>query len=116
MHIEVTTDKNVDGSEELIDRIVADVDAALARFREQLTRVEVHIADENAGKGGRTDKRCTLEARPAGQQPVAVTDRGATVDEACRGALRKLGNVLDRRSGRSDRRRGGATIRRAEGS
>ncbi|MGI8631307.1 MAG: HPF/RaiA family ribosome-associated protein [Solirubrobacterales bacterium] len=116
MHIEVTTDHNVDGSEMLTNQIVGDAETALARFADQLTRVEVHLADENAGKGGGADKRCKIEARPAGQQPVAVTNHGATVDDAFSGALRKLGSLLERRFGRLDLRKGGATVRRAEES
>mgnify|MGYP006172692853 CR=1 FL=1 len=58
------------------------VDDALARVSSRLTRVEVHLADENAGKGGADDKRCMIEARPAGQSPVAVTNHAATLEEA----------------------------------
>ncbi len=114
MQIEVTTDHNIAGSDELTRKVEADVDAALSRFSERLTRVEVHFGDENAAKFGTADKRCTLEARPAGQKPVAVTDHAATRDEACRGALQKLVNLLESRFGRLDDRKGGATIRRNE--
>jgi hypothetical protein len=41
---------------------------ALRRFASQITRVEVHVADVNAGKQGSADKRCMMEARPAGRQ------------------------------------------------
>ncbi|MEP7204127.1 MAG: ribosomal subunit interface protein [Ilumatobacteraceae bacterium] len=112
MHTEVTTDHNVDGSEEMIRQVVAEVDAALARFSDRLTRVEVHLGDENASKGGSADKRCMLEARPAGQQPVAVTHHDATVSDALTGALRKLGNLLESKFGRIDDRRGAPTVRR----
>lgn len=115
MQIEVTTDRNVDGSDELIRQIEAEVEAALSRFSDQLTRVEVHLGDENAAKFGTADKRCMLEARPAGQQPVAVTNLAATLDEARRGALQKLENLLESKFGRRDHRKGGATIRRDEG-
>ncbi len=114
MQVEVSTDNNVDGSEELTGQVVSDVTATLSRFSERLTRVEVHLGDENADKGGAADKRCMIEARPAGQQPVAVTNHGATVEEACSGALRKLTSLLDSRFGRLDNRKGGATVRRAE--
>ena len=114
MQIEVSTDHNVDGSDELTSQVAADVTDALSRFSEQLTRVEVHLGDENVDKGGAADKRCMIEARPAGQQPVAVTNHGATVEEACGGALRKITSLLDRRFGRLDNRKGGATVRRAE--
>lgn len=113
MQIQVTTDNNVDGSVELTSKVDADVTAALLRFSDQLTRVEVHLGDENADKGGATDKRCVIEARPAGQQPVAVTNHGATVEEACKGALRKLTSLLDSQFGRQSNRKGGDTVRRA---
>jgi hypothetical protein len=111
MQIEVTTDSNVQGSAALVRAVEADIDATLARFRDRLTRVEVHLGDENAAKAGGADKRCTLEARPTGQKPVAVTNHASTVDEAWRGALQKLVNLLDRRFGRLDDHKGGATIR-----
>jgi hypothetical protein len=109
MHIEVMTDRNVNGSERLISRVAADAEASLARFSGRLTRVEVHLGDENAEKAGPVDKRCMVEARPAGQHPVAVTDHAATLDEAWRGALQKMGTLLERRFGKLDARRRGAT-------
>ncbi len=114
MQIEVTTDHNVKGSDELIRKVEADLDAALSRFSERLTRIEVHLGDENAAKSGAADKRCTLEARPIGQKPVAVTDHAATLDEACRGAAEKLRNLLESRFGRLEDRQRGATIRHNE--
>jgi hypothetical protein len=116
MQIEVTTDSNVDGSGELTSQVDADVTAALLRFRDRLTRVEVHLGDENSHKGGTNDKRCMIEARPAGQQPVAVTSHGDTIEEAYSGALRKLTSLLDSRFGKLDNRKGGDTIRRADHS
>jgi len=116
MQIEVTTDNNVDGNDALTARVAAEVTAGLSRFSDQLTRVEVHLGDENADKGGLADKRCMIEARPAGQQPVAVTNHGATVEEASNGALRKLTSLLDSQFGRLDNRKRGATVRRAEES
>jgi hypothetical protein len=110
MHIEVMTDRNVNGSERLIGHVAADAEASLARFSGRLTRVEVHLGDENAEKAGSVDKRCMVEARPAGQPPVAVTDHAATLDKAWRGALHKMGTLLERRFGKLDTRRRGATI------
>jgi hypothetical protein len=112
MQIEVSSDNNVNASERLIHEVEADVDGALARFGDRLTRVEVHLGDENASKGGTADKKCTVEARPAGQDPVAVTNHAATLPEAWRGALQKLTNLLQSRFGKLDDRKGRATIRR----
>lgn len=116
MKIEVNTDHNVDGSEELTSRVVADVTATLSRFSDRLTRVEVHLSDENADKGGVADKRCVIEARPVGLQSVAVTDNADTVEDACRGALRKLTSLLDSRFGKLDHHKGGDTVRHPEQS
>jgi ribosome-associated translation inhibitor RaiA len=62
----------------------------LSRFRERLTRVELHLSDENAHKGGQDDKRCMMEARIKGQQPIVVTNQAASMNEAVSGALDKL--------------------------
>lgn len=115
MQVEVTTDRAVEGSDELIREVEAEVGAALARFSERLTRVEVHLGDENAGKHGADDKRCTVEARPAGQPPVAVTHHAATSVEARRGALKKLQNLFDSKFGRMDDRKGRHSIRHDDG-
>ena len=44
--------------------------------------------------GGR-DKRCMMEARLEGHQPIAVTDEADSLDEAIAGAADKLKRSLD---------------------
>ena len=85
-----------------------------ARFAGYLTRVEVHIADENAGKAGSADKRCMMEARASGLTPLSVTHHAATIDEACSGALRKLRGLLDGRLGKLQDHKGAPSVRDAE--
>lgn len=114
MQIQVNTGNDVEGREALIARVETAVAAALSRFDDRLTRVEVHLGDENAGKSGAADKRCTIEARPAGQQPVAVTHKAATLDEALDGAAGKLASLLESKFGRLEDRKGASSIR--EGS
>ncbi|MEU3648786.1 HPF/RaiA family ribosome-associated protein [Lentzea sp. NPDC034063] len=111
MQIQVNTDNNVHGSEHLIQWVERELDATLSRFSDRITRVEVHLSDDTAGQSDDTDKRCVLEARSAGQRPVAVTHHAASVDEACRGAADKLAHLLDSKYDRSDHRKGGQTIR-----
>jgi hypothetical protein len=55
-----------------------------------------------------------VEARPAGQAPVAVTHHAATVAEAYRGAAAKLSRLLDTRFSRVESRQGRETIRNGE--
>ncbi len=111
MQIQVSTDKNIDGRSELASRVESELTAALFRFSDQLTRVEVHLGDESAGRSSGADKRCMLEARPAGRAPVAVTHYAATVDQAFHGATDKLVSLLNSETGRRNDRKGGATIR-----
>jgi ribosome-associated translation inhibitor RaiA len=111
MQIQVHTDRNVDVSDGMVQRIEAELGSVLSRFSEQITRVEVHLGDESAGRSGGVDKRCMLEARPAGQHPVAVTHHAASVGEACSGAVHKLETLLQTRYGRVNHRKGGESIR-----
>lgn len=111
MQIHVNTDSNVTGREELADHISTTIEARLARFRDYLTRVEVHLADESAGRTTGADKRCMIEARPAGREPIAVTTHASTVDDALTAAINKLTTVLARETDRRDHHKGSASIR-----
>jgi hypothetical protein len=78
---------------------------ALARFSAHVTRVEVHMSDENGSKGGDQDKRCVLEARMEGRKPVAVTHHAANMKQAVQGASSKLVHLLDGMVGRQHEHR-----------
>ena len=81
MQIQINTDRNIEGREALATQVSGVVESALSRFSDHITRVEVHLSDENsAKKGGHDDIRCMMEARLEGRQPVAVTHQAATVD------------------------------------
>ncbi|MFT3719834.1 HPF/RaiA family ribosome-associated protein [Pseudorhodoferax sp.] len=67
----------------------------LARFRQDLTRIEVHLSEESAAKGGAATKRCTMEARLAHHQPLAVHHDGDNQDAALRGATEKLKRLVE---------------------
>lgn len=73
---------------------------SLSRFSNHITRLEVHLADENSHKEGKNDQRCMIEARLEGMQPVAVTNHGDTVEQAIKGAIDKLKTTLDTSIGR----------------
>jgi hypothetical protein len=111
MHIQVNTDENIQGRDAMTAGVEAVVTATLGRFSSHLTRIEVHISDENAGKSGQRDKRCMMEARPANQKPVAVTHEAGSVDEACAGAAKKLSNLLETHFGKLHDVKGTASIR-----
>lgn len=111
MQILVDTDHNVEGSEKFSHHIEEGVRAALHRYAEQITRVEVHFSDKNGAKSGGDDKRCLIEVRPAGRQPVTVSDDAVTLQGAFDGAAKKMVHSLEATLGRLHHHKGGASIR-----
>jgi len=101
MKIQVNTDAHVEGREALAAQVGATVEHALRRFQDQVTRLEVHLSDQNGGKSGQHDKRCVMEARLEGRQPIATSDSSATLDQAVRGAADKLARLIDTQLGRA---------------
>lgn len=101
MNIQFNTDKNTQGGEEFRERINTMISDSLNRFKNHITRIEVHLSDENAGKSGPKDKRCLLEARLENNNPVAVTEFADNYLEAVAGACNKLKSTLDSQIGRS---------------
>ncbi|MEE1897596.1 HPF/RaiA family ribosome-associated protein [Flavobacterium rakeshii] len=95
MQININTNNHVEGSQRMKDYFKGVVADSLKRFEDKVTRVEVHVGDENSHKEGDTDKKCTIEARIAGMQPVAVTNHSNTVEKAVDGAIDKIKKVLD---------------------
>ena len=106
MQVQLNTDHHLVGSEDLARRLDDEVQSALARFRERITRVEMHLNDLNGAKSG-ADKRCQIEARVAGRPPLSVEHTADTVRLAIDGALDKLVRTLDRTFGKleADRHR-----------
>lgn len=100
MKIQLNTDVHIDGTEALAAQVSATVEQSLERFSAHITRVEVHLRDENGGKSGQQDHRCMLEARLEGRQPVAVTHHAATLEQAVHGAAQKLAHLLESTLGR----------------
>ncbi|MEU7479854.1 HPF/RaiA family ribosome-associated protein [Lentzea sp. NPDC042327] len=109
MQIQVNTDHNIHGGEGLAAYVTTDLESGLSRFSEWLTWVEVHLSED----GGTTpeDKKCVIDARPKGKQPVAVTHHATTVDDAYAGAAQKLVRALDSRYARARDHKGSDSIR-----
>jgi len=100
MTIQFNTDSNITGDEKLRAPLISLISEELSRFSHQITRVEVHLSDENGTKEGLNDKRCTIEARLEGMKPIAVTNHANTHEEAVEGAVNKLKTSLDSVIGR----------------
>ena len=95
MTIQFNTDNNITGSERLNEYFSGTLTESLSRFSSQITRLEVHLTDENSNKEGQNDKRCVLEARLEGLQPIAVTNNADSIELAVKGAVDKLKSSLD---------------------
>ncbi len=109
MQIQINTGHNIDGREALVARFTAVVESALDRYSDRITRVEVHLGDENGQKHGADDKRCMIEARLEGHQPLAVTHHAATLAKAVDGAADKIFRLIEHTLGRlHDENRHGA--------
>lgn len=104
MQVQVHTDGKVQGREDVKERVRTMVTDGLARYADRLTRVEVHLSDENSSKAGADDKRCLMEARVAGMEPVVASHYASTVPVAIDGALDKLRRGLDSAIGRLESR------------
>ncbi|MCU0227028.1 MAG: HPF/RaiA family ribosome-associated protein [Bryobacterales bacterium] len=97
MRIQVNSDKTVDVNDGLKLAVKTHMKKSFDRYGDRVTRVEVHLSDLNGNRGGDMDKRCLLEVRPAGMDPLAVTHQAATVDDAWKGATRKMVRKLTTR-------------------
>lgn len=94
MIIQLNTDKNISGNARLEDYLNSVITEELNRFSDDITRVEVHLSDENGSKSGKDDKKCILEARLSHKQPIAVTSYADTIEKAVSEGLTKLKSAL----------------------
>jgi len=100
MKIQFNTGRNIIGSEELRASLTSLISGELSRFKDHITRLEVHLSDEDSNKNGVNDKRCMIEARLEGMKPIAVTNNADTQEQAVTGAVDKLKSSLNTIQGR----------------
>jgi ribosome-associated translation inhibitor RaiA len=107
MQIQINTDNHIEWNAELARDAEAVIERALKRFARRITRVEVQLTDESSSKkSGGNDKRCVMEARLGGLQPITVSDESPSVRQALGGAADKLEKALTRSLGRLDNPKG----------
>lgn len=95
MQIQINTDHNIKGHQTFVAKLTSSLEDSLRRVSEHITRIEVHLSDENGGKNTQIDKRCMMEARLEGRQPIAVTHNDTTVEKAAYGAVDKLISMIE---------------------
>lgn len=103
MQIKVNTDNHIEGTQDFQDHVKAVISKSLSHFSEEITRVEVHVSDENGPKdsGKMGDKRCLIEVRLAGVNPISVIDHNSNLHAAIAGAAdkaqRTIGKLVEKR-------------------
>jgi ribosome-associated translation inhibitor RaiA len=100
MKILINTDKNISGTENMREPLKDSIEHAFERLSDHITRIEVKISDENGDKDSALDKRCVMEARLKGMDPIVVTSHGDTIDNAVDEAIDKMKASLDTVIGR----------------
>jgi ribosome-associated translation inhibitor RaiA len=95
MKVQFNTDKTISGHENNEVYFTSLVTDKLNRFDSYITRIEMHLSDENGKKEGPNDIQCVLEARMEGREPFAVTSQADTSKKAVVGAIDKLKTYLD---------------------
>ena len=94
MTIQVNSDKTVAMDASLVRFVKDEIDRILDTASAKLTRVEVHLSDVNSRRTGPPDKRCLVEARPAGARPITTTATAKRFDTAIGSALKKMRRAL----------------------
>lgn len=111
MQIQINSNHSIETGEPFERWATAELNASFSRFKDDITRIEVHMSDENGEKVSPDHTRCMIEARMANRDPVAVNHHGANQDEAFRGASDKLKRVLEHSVGKLRDHRARESIR-----
>jgi len=97
MQIQVNA-ADIQSSQALTQHIEQTLSHAMRSVGEQITRVEVHLRDDNSpDKQGPRDKRCVMEARPAGGRPFVVEQTGDDLYAVVKQAADRLRRAAQRR-------------------
>ena len=100
MTIQFNSDKTIKGDKRNQDFFTSQIEGHLDRYEPYITRIEVHLSDQNGNKEGRNDIQCLMEARLKGRKPIAVSDRADTIEQAVSGSIDKLKISLETILGR----------------
>jgi Sigma 54 modulation protein / S30EA ribosomal protein len=103
MKIQINSDKTIAVDAKMMRFVEDKVRRALRRFTMKLTRVEIHLSDVDGRKTGQQDKRCLIEARPAGARPLVASANATKLAPAVVEASDKMQRVLTTFFGRMGR-------------
>ena len=93
MQIEISYG-DLEGSTALSTHVEDAVTKEIGHTANRVTRVEVHLRDDKQKRHGPNDRRCMMEARIAGEKPLAVEARGDDIYNVVTDAAGKLGRAV----------------------
>lgn len=96
MTIQFNTDKTVKWDARHDEHFSALITKEMKRHSAHITRIEVHLKDENGAKEGFMDIKCVMEARLEGQKPIAITAQGDSEERAILNGIDKLSSAVNR--------------------
>lgn len=106
MQINVNTDRTIEIHQGLDEHVETVLRASIERFGEHISRVDVHLTNENKEKHADGGNGCMMEARVTGYQPVVVHAHSVNLRQAIDDAAGKLARALDSALGRlNDKKR-----------
>jgi len=88
MNNQLNKDKNI--NREFTIPNINQIKDEFSRYSHLITRIEVHLSDEDSNQNGLNAMHCMIEARIEGRQPIAVNSQADTNDQAITGAIDKL--------------------------
>lgn len=94
MHVQINTDHTIEAHEAFMAPVQGVVSSSMRHFGDHITRVEVHLSDQNGDKAGGGDQRCRMEARLEGRPPKALTHSADTKERATLGAAHKRSRAV----------------------
>jgi len=83
-------DKMVNGDKKTQDYFTARIDKGLTFYKSNITRIEVHVSDQNGIKEGKSTILCLLEAQLEGRQPITVSCQDGSIELAISGAIERV--------------------------
>jgi hypothetical protein len=104
MQVQVNSDNATKFGATTIADVETRVRERLDRFSSRLTRVEVHLRDQDGtASRGEDGMEAMIEVRPSGQQPLAVSHKAVQAADAIAGALSKMVARLETVFGKEQR-------------
>ncbi len=106
MQFQFNSDNQIDGDRAMAAQVEGITRARLGRIEDRLTRVEVHVGDVSGPGNSGKDKRCVIEARPAGMPPITATEHADSIVAAVASAADKVLAAYQRQVGKQTDRKG----------